>query len=260
MECVKCGKTFKHLSKLKRHVNRKISCTNNRDYKCRLCKKKFRDKTDYTRHMNRKTLCIQSPEKMKDKIRILELELELQKLKTNNTTINNTYNNTINNNIYITPLDANNINLNKITIEHAKRGIDGICDILLDIITENGMLKYICVDLVQLIYKRLCKVHPGLNQSQTWEYDLNGEYLKKELYPKIVNKLHEVYGEYASKHPMISYDGLTMDDNTYKCRDNIAKLNRVVIDAEGSDNYHKNILHKLNGNIYITPDKLTDYM
>ena len=75
MECFKCKKKFKHLSKFNRHINRKIPCNNleTEKYVCNRCGKIFRDTYNLTRHLQKVNLCGKKTE--------LDKQIELYKLK-----------------------------------------------------------------------------------------------------------------------------------------------------------------------------------
>jgi hypothetical protein len=54
-DCKKCGKTFKHLKYLSKHMERKTPCDT--AIKCDICDKTFKQLCHLKKHMNRKTTC-----------------------------------------------------------------------------------------------------------------------------------------------------------------------------------------------------------
>jgi len=103
--CKDCEKNFKSKFSLERHG---ISCKGKpiiTEFKCNYCLRQYATKATLQRH---NSVC-KSKEK-DDKIKILELKLEIEKLKNksiinNNTNSHNTTNNTINNFYGMEPLD-----------------------------------------------------------------------------------------------------------------------------------------------------------
>jgi len=252
MECFKCKKIYNNLSEFKRHINRKTPCNKPKmgKHMCNKCGKIFRDTYNLTKHLHRINSCNKKTE-LDKQIELYKLKIKVLELTNNNTTNNNITNNNITNNITnntvninISPLTVEHINfdevLSKLTIDHIRRGPDGIADILMEFIEEKGICKYICVNLAQLLYKRLC----GINDNNyEWKMDNNHEFLKQMLYPRIITKMRMMCYDYEQQHPQFANG---FDEDTYELCDNTAKLNRVQINVPEAKNYHDKILHCVN--------------